>query len=422
MPLLGQLVSWLALLLAVWGVVTGLAGAQLDRPDLQESARRSTIALAGALGIAVLSLALALWRWDFHLWYVTAHADRTLATRDVWAALLDGWAGQWLAGGFVLAAGLAATRWSAAGRDPRALSYGTGIGSAMLVGVLMALLVAGRPFDALTFTPLDGQGLSQRLYDLDARLAAALRCVAYAATGVAAAWFAAARVARHRDAAWASWERTWISLAWALLSADLGLSLWTSWRGGSGAWMASALARPALPLWIVLAGVLHFRRAAVGVAAHIAHAGAVLVVVGLVATAFGTAAVVRLRPGESAPVANLGLTYLASSVYPARNQIITQGLVELRRGERPLGRVAAERRQQLSVFGQERFAQALRAGSWHGFTTGVRVNWSADSSVSEAAEFSVAVVPLASWFWLGWWLLVVGGVASLWRGPGRERP
>ena len=107
-------------------------------------------------------------------------------------------------------------------------------------------------------------------------------------------------------------------------------------------------------------------------------------------------------------------------MYPVHNQIITQGLVELRRGGRSLGRIAAVRRQQLSVFGQERFAPALRAGSWHGFGAGVRVNWVADSSAGDAAEFSVAVVPLASWLWLGWWLLVVGGLATLW--PGRERP
>ena len=419
MPLLGQLALWLALLLAVWGVVTGLAGAQLDRHDLQESARRATVASAAAMGIAVVSLALALWRWDFQFLYVAAHADRTLATRDVWAALLDAWAGQWLAGGFVFAAALAATRSTATGRDRRALAYGIGLGSVVLAGIVTALLVAGRPFDLQSFTPLDGQGLSQRLYELDARLAVAVRCLAYAVTAVAAAWFAGARFARHREPAWASWERTWVSLAWVLLSADLGLSLWTGWRAGSDAWLTSALTRPALPLWIVVTAAQHIRRAPTGVAAHVAHAGAVLVVVGVIATSFGTSTIVRLQPGESAPIGSLALTYLASSVYPVRNQIITQGLLELRSGERSLGRIAAERRQQLSVFGQERFAPALRAGSWHGVGAGVRVNWAADSSAGDAAEFSVAVVPLASWLWLGWWLLVVGGLATLWSG--RER-
>ena len=108
MPLLGQLALWLALLLALWGVATGYAGAKLDRPDLQESARRATVAFAGAMFTALAALAVGAWRQDFHLAYIASHADLTLRTRDVWAVLLDGAAGQWLVAGCALAAGLAA--------------------------------------------------------------------------------------------------------------------------------------------------------------------------------------------------------------------------------------------------------------------------------------------------------------------------
>ena len=99
--------------------------------------------------------------------------------------------------------------------------------------------------------------------------------------------------------------------------------------------------------------------------------------------------------------------------------MITQGLLEVRRGARQLGRVAAVRRQQLDVFGRERFAPALRAGSWHGLTASVHVRWVADSAAGGLADFGVAVLPLAPWLWLGCWLLGVGGQAAL--GPGRER-
>ena len=422
MPLLGQLVLWLALLLAVWGVVVGYAGARLDRSDMQESARRAAIAAAAAMAVAVWSLLVAAWRQDFHLAYIGAHADRTVPARDSWVVLVDGWAGQWLVAGGVFALGLAAARRSGAALDRRALAFGTGAGMAVLSIVVIVLLVAGRPFDLQTFTPLDGKGLSQRLYDLNARLAAVLRCVAYPAAGIAAAWFAGGRHAGTRDADWASWARAWTSLAWVFLSADLGLSLWVEWQAGSESWIGGALGRPALPFWVLVTAALHGRRAPAGVAAHVTHAGAALVLVGLMGSWFGAGVLVRLRPGESATVGGLDVTYLASSVYPVRNQIITQGLIELRRGPRAVTRIGALRRQQVDVFGRERFAPAYRAGSWQGFSGSVRIGWAADSLVSDAAAFRVTVAPLASWLWLGCWLLVAGGLAALWSTSVRERP
>ena len=41
----------------------------------------------------------------------------------------------------------------------------------------------------------------------------------------------------------------------------------------------------------------------------------------------------------------------------------------------------------------------------------MRIGWAADSLVSDAAAFRVTVAPLASWLWLGCWLLVAGAVA-----------
>lgn len=421
MPLLGQLALWLALLLAVWGVVMGYAGARLDRPDLQESARRAALAVAAAMAVAVWSLLVAAWRQDFHLSYIGAHADRTVPGRDSWVVLLDGWAGQWLVAGGAFAIGLAAARQGGAGLDRRALAFGTGAGLAVLGVVVVVLLVAARPFDLQTFTPLDGKGLSPRLFDLDARLAAVLRGLAYPAAGIAAAWFAGGRHAGTRDAVWLTWVRVWAALAWVFLSADLGWSLWISWHSGNDAWVGSALGRPALPIWVLLTAVLHGRRAPAGVAAHLTHAGAALVLVGLIGSWFGSNAQLRLRPGESGSVGGLAVTYLASSDYPVRNQIITLALLELRRGPRALAKIGAVQRQQFDVFGRPRFAPVFRSGSWHGFSGGVRVGWGApaDSLVNAAEAFHVTVAPLASWLWLGWWLLVAGGLAALW--PARER-
>src|SRR6267154_2763648 len=56
MGLLGHLSLWLAFLVGLWGAITGFVGGAQQRPDLQQSARNATVALFGALLVAVTSL------------------------------------------------------------------------------------------------------------------------------------------------------------------------------------------------------------------------------------------------------------------------------------------------------------------------------------------------------------------------------
>src|SRR6266403_2218594 len=84
MGLLGHLSLWLALLVGLWGAITGFVGGAQQRPDLQQSARNATVALFGALLVAVISLEVAIFRHDFSLQYVASRTSRDhLAGRHV---------------------------------------------------------------------------------------------------------------------------------------------------------------------------------------------------------------------------------------------------------------------------------------------------------------------------------------------------
>jgi cytochrome c biogenesis factor len=417
-PLLGQLALWLAFMLAVWGALIGFAGARTGRPDLQESARRATIALAAALLVALVALVIAVVRRDFRVAYVADHADRAMPPCAVPGAVLDGVAGRLLLGVTVLAACLALARATTPDGPPRALAHVIGLAGAAAAAVLAVLLWAWPPFAFLSYTPLDGQGLEPRLQDAMAQLSVALRCGAYGAAAIPIAWLLAGRMAGAQDENWRRAARTWALAAWALVSADVGLSLWLALREVRADWLAAALWRPALPLWLGLTIVLHGgRRSGSGLATHVAHVGAVALAVSLASATFDTTAAVRLRPGESAPAGPYALTYLASSVYPGENAIVTQALLELRRNGRLLGRVGTVRRQQLDMFGQERFAPSVQPAVWSWWRETVLVRWDADS-LGGAADFRVAIVPLAPWVWVGWWLAGLGGVAAVWRRRG----
>ena len=396
MPLLGQLALWLAVLLAVWGGIIGWAGARQDRPDLQESARRASVVLQASLLVALGCLVAGVLWQDFRLAYVAAHADRATARHDAWAVLLDGAGGRWMVGAALLAMFLVGGRVRG-----RVLALGCAVCGLVVAGIL----VLERPFAPLTYTPVDGQGLSQTLYDVDTRVGLLLRCAAYAVAVIPLLQLVARDVTQR-----------WVAVAWLVLTLFLGWTLWLASRDAADAgWLKAALWRPAALLWVAYGAWLHLRWRRRDVATFTALGGAVLVVVGLAAATRTQLYPVQLRPGATAPAGPFMVTYLASSTYPAENQIITQGLLELRRGDERVGRVAALRRQQIDVFGRERFEVALRAGRKSDLRETITARWVADSAPAKGAEFVLAIVPLAPWLWLGWGLLALSGIAALGR-------
>src|SRR5260370_8460108 len=96
MTLLGPLSLWLALLVGLWGAITGFVGGAQRRADLQQSARHATFALFAALLVAVISLEVAIFRHDFSVQYVASRTSRNLPTFYLWSALYSGQEGSLL--------------------------------------------------------------------------------------------------------------------------------------------------------------------------------------------------------------------------------------------------------------------------------------------------------------------------------------
>jgi cytochrome c biogenesis factor len=421
-PLLGQLALWLALLLGVWGVALGFGGSGHDRPDLEESARRATVALVGALLVAVAALVVAVLRRDFRVAYVAAHADRTLASRDTWGVLLDGIEGRLLVGAAAVAVCLTVARHFAGGSDRRVLGYAVALTSGVVALGVVVLLLAANPFGLLSYTPVDGQGLSQRLQSFATQLYVAFLWFGGAAVVVTVTRTLAARLAAHRANDWDRATHLWLSVASVLVTLGVTLGLWADYheRGWSGAWLGDVLRSITLPAWGVLTLLAHAgKHSARRMGTRIARAGGALVACGLIGAAFRTTVDAELRPGEAAVVGRYSLTYLAASVYPVGNQIVTHALVEVRRAGVTVGRLAPRLRQQVTVFGNARFAPMPHAGVRSGLLEDVHALLLAAPPGPEPAAFRFAINPLGCWLWVGMWLIVAGGVMTLW--PGRIR-
>ena len=123
MTLLGYFSLWLALVVGLWGAITGFVGGAQGRADLQQSARHATFALFGALLIAVISLEVAIFRHDFSVQYVASRTSRNLPTFYLWSALYSGQEGSLLFWAAVLSLFAALTQLLTGGRYRVYLPY-----------------------------------------------------------------------------------------------------------------------------------------------------------------------------------------------------------------------------------------------------------------------------------------------------------
>jgi cytochrome c-type biogenesis protein CcmF len=465
MPLLGHIALWLTLLTAVWAVGTGIGAATTRRPELAASAARAATAIAVALIVAVAALATAVLRQDYHVAYVAAWSDRALSTGYRWAVLYAGPEGRllcWTAA--VAVCGAVTTR-----RDrPTA----TAVLAAVVVVAVLVLLVGENPFAQLAYTPVDGRGLAAELLDPAMLLYPPALFAGFAAAMVpfARALAAVPTSGRHIDI------RRPTLVAWTLLTAAIALGLWWSYRrvGWGETWTLDPVRSQSLPAWLMLAALVRASRApsaarwaalqlglallagvlavwgmftpsaepvptaaallAVGALAVVlvavrapepgrwsvrtALTGLALAAIALAAQPFAARTTARLAPGQSVTLTAWGgrritVGYIATSRYPVANRIVVRALLEVRRGDRPLGRIGPDQRQFFDIFGNDRFEPVRRTAALHGVAEDVFASLESVSGPNDTVELRVAVNPLVLWLWLGCALLVAAGVLAI---------
>jgi cytochrome c-type biogenesis protein CcmF len=259
MTILGQIALWLALLIAGWGVVTGLLGASGRRPDLIRSARRSAYALAGLLTVAAASLVTALLRRDFNVEYVAAYTSRALPTVYTLSALYGGQAGSLLFWAFVLSLFAAAAQWLTPRRYEGLMPHVAAVTAGVTLFFVAVILFASNPFDRLPFTPVDGRGLNPQLQNPGMVVHPPMLYLGYISITVPFAFAVAALASRRLDTGWLHAIRRWTLLSWTLLSIGITLGMWWAYveLGWGGYWAWDPVENASLLPWLTMTAFLH---------------------------------------------------------------------------------------------------------------------------------------------------------------------
>src|SRR5256712_4630950 len=259
MSLLGHLSLWLAFLVGLWGAITGFVGGAQRRPDVQQSARHATLALFGALAVAVISLEIGIFRHDFSLEYVAAYTSRNLPTFYLWSALYAGQKGSLLFWATVLSFFAMLVQVMTSGRHRVYLPFVAAVTCTVATFFITVMLFAANPFERLAFVPLDGRGMNPQLQNPGMVFHPPLLYLGYISITIPFAFAIAALLSKRLDSDWLVAIRKWTLVSWLFLSIGLLIGMWWAYveLGWGGYWAWDPVENAALLPWLVMTAFLH---------------------------------------------------------------------------------------------------------------------------------------------------------------------
>jgi cytochrome c-type biogenesis protein CcmF len=262
MAQIGSFALLLALALSVYSFAAGLlalifVGERWTR--VGETARRSGVALFGAVLLAAIALVVAAFQNDFTIAYIFHHSNRDLPGPYKFATLWSGQEGSLLfwslllsAYGFVLR-----LRYKT---DPRLFAYASVVLAGVQVFFLLLVNFAANPF-GLIQGPLraDGAGLNPLLQYPEMVIHPPMLYLGYVGFTVPFAFAMGALIMRYPGEKWIHITRRWTMVTWGFLTC--GVFLGAHWAysvlGWGGYWGWDPVENASLMPWLVGTAFLH---------------------------------------------------------------------------------------------------------------------------------------------------------------------
>ncbi|HEV8400032.1 MAG TPA: heme lyase CcmF/NrfE family subunit [Gemmatimonadales bacterium] len=260
MTLLGSIALWLALLMGLWGAVTGFAGGLQGRTDLQRSARHAVFAMFAALAVAVICLEVAIFQHDFNVAYVAGRTSRNLPTFYLWSSLYSGQEGSLLFWATVLSLFASLAQVLTSARHRAYLPFVAAVTCLVTTFFVSVMLFApANPFARLPYTPVDGAGMNPQLQNPGMVFHPPMLYLGYISVTIPFAFAIAALMSKKLDVDWLVAIRKWTLLSWLFLSIGLLIGMWWAYveLGWGGYWAWDPVENVALLPWLTMTAFLH---------------------------------------------------------------------------------------------------------------------------------------------------------------------
>ncbi|MGE5230128.1 MAG: heme lyase CcmF/NrfE family subunit, partial [Deltaproteobacteria bacterium] len=156
---------------------------------------------------------------------------------------------------------------------------------------------------------------------------------------------------------------------------------------------------------------------------YIVHVGLIIYFVAFAGMAFKQEQEATLKPGQSVEMRSpFGHTYkfthMGISQYEALNRIVSAATVEVTKDGKPDGLITSEKRQHVDSFRRPTFEPSTEVGIRSGLQEDVYVVFAGAVNGTEEAVYRFNLNPLVWWVWYGGFVLVFGGLLTMWPGGG----
>jgi cytochrome c-type biogenesis protein CcmF len=156
---------------------------------------------------------------------------------------------------------------------------------------------------------------------------------------------------------------------------------------------------------------------------YLVHVGVLVYFVAFSGMAFRREMEATLKPGESVELASpfghlYRLTHIGISQYEALNRIVSAATVEISKDGKRLGLMTSEKRQHVDSFKRPTFEPSTEVGIRSGLQEDLYIVFAGAVGGTEQAVYRFTINPLVWWVWFGGFVLVLGGIVTMWPGGG----
>ncbi|MCW8386027.1 heme lyase CcmF/NrfE family subunit [Fluoribacter dumoffii] len=250
----------LALISSMMLAVIPLAGLQLKRAKLMDSAITYVICQFLFIALAYLFLTLCFLNDDFSVIYVLSNSSISLPWFYKLCAVWGGHEGSMLLWVSILSFWTLLVAFCSSGLDKEMRTRVLVVLGWLSIGFILFLLSTSNPF-LRQFQVLDSSGrdLNPLLQDPGFLFHPPMLYMGYVGFSVAFAFALAALWAGKVEASWSKWTRPWTLAAWCCLTAGITLGSWWAYRelGWGGWWFWDPVENASFMPWLVGTALLH---------------------------------------------------------------------------------------------------------------------------------------------------------------------
>jgi cytochrome c-type biogenesis protein CcmF len=156
---------------------------------------------------------------------------------------------------------------------------------------------------------------------------------------------------------------------------------------------------------------------------YLVHVAVLIYFVAFSGMAFKREMEATLKPGQSVQMQSpfghtYTLTHMGVSQFEALNRVVSAATVSVMRDGKSEGLMTSEKRQHVDSFKRPTFEPSTEVGIRSGLQEDLYITYAGSVNGTEEAVYRFTINPLVWWLWFGGFVLVFGGVVTMWPGGG----